>query len=71
MIYSPHMGDSHSVLSECSSLIGADSGSRSECFDSFEILDETILRCHSLCCESETDCDCCNETFGNIGYDDT
>lgn len=44
----PHVSNCHSVLCQSSSLIRADSGGGSKGFHSFQVLDQTVLLCHSL-----------------------
>lgn len=65
------MCDGHSVLCECSRLIGTDGGSRSEGLNCLEILDQTVLRGHSLGGQSETDSDGGDKTLRNVSHDDT
>jgi len=48
LIIEPHVCDRHSVLRQCASLVWTDRRSRAQSFDRLEVLDETVLTCHSL-----------------------
>merc|ERR1711962_1744499 len=63
LIIEPHVSNSHPVLSECSSLVGADTRCGSKSFYSFQVLDQASLCSHPLGSESEA--------HGDIGHNDT
>merc|ERR1711962_1296324 len=59
------------VLSECSSLVGADTRCGSKSFYSLQVLDQASLCSHPLGSESETHGDSGQKTLGYIGHNDT
>ena len=65
------MGDGHSVLGKSTGLVGANGGGGTEGFDSFEVLDQAVLFRHSLGGKSQADSDSSEETFWDIGDDDS
>jgi len=54
LVVEPHVSDSHSVLSQGSSLVGADGGGGSQSFDGFQVLDQAVLGGHALGSECQT-----------------
>ena len=66
-----NVGNSHSVLSEGSGLVRADARGRSESLDRLKVLDEHHLLGHSLGGKSEGDGNSGEETFWNIGDNDS
>lgn len=71
MIVEPHVSDSHSVLSQCSRLVRADSWGGSERLDSLQILDQAVLGRHSLGSESQTHGDSGQQAFWHVSDNDT
>ena len=71
LIIEPHMSYSHSVLCQSTSFIWANCWSRTQSLDSFQILDQTVLLCHSFGSQGQTDCNGSKETFWNISDNDT
>lgn len=71
MIVEPHVSDSHSVLSQCSRLVWADSWGGSKRLDSLQILDQAVLGSHSLGSESQADGDSGQQTFWHVSDNDT
>ena len=65
------MGDGHPVLSQSTGFIGTDSGSGSQSFDGFQILNQAILLGHSFSGQSQAYSDGGQKTFWNIGDDDS
>ena len=71
LIIEPHMGDGHTILGKGTGFIWANGWSWTQGFDSFQVLDQTILLCHSLGSQGQTDGDCGEETFWDVGNNDT
>ena len=71
LVVEPHVSDGHSVLGQSTGLVGADGGGGTKGLDSFQVLDEAVLLGHSLGGEREADSDSGEETFGDIGDNNT
>ena len=54
VVVEPHVGDSHAVLGEGARLIRADRRRRSQSFDGFQVLDQTVLAGHTFGRKSQT-----------------
>ena len=65
------MGNGHTVLGKSTGLVRANGRGRAQCLDSLQVLDQTVLLGHTLGSKGQTDSDSGEETFGDIGDNDT
>jgi hypothetical protein len=66
-----HLGERHAVLRERSGLVGADAGCGAEGLDGLEILHKHVFLGHALGGEGKRDSDSGEETFRDVGDNDT
>jgi len=66
-----HVTKGHSVLGECTCLVGANARSRSEGLNRLKILDKHVLLGHTLSGEGKGDSDSTEETFRDISDNNT
>ena len=55
LLVKPHVGHGHSILCQGTSFIWTNRWGRSKRFNGLQILDETVLRGHSLCRQRQAD----------------
>jgi len=71
LVVEPHVSDGHSVLGKSTGLVRADGGGGTKGLNGFQVLDEAVLFGHALGGESKADSDSGEETFWDIGDNDT
>lgn len=67
LIVEEQVGNSHSILSEGTSLVRANAGCRSQSFDRFEVFNQDEFLSHSLCSKSKRYSDGSEESFWDVG----